>query len=593
MLGYYTSDYSKSNLLKNANISFVPPLTCTYDDTIDDLTYSIRQYKTEALPTWVSISAIGNVSGTTPGIKTDTLYYFYIDSVSLSGTTISTKVTLQVLGWDVENCLYWKPESNSIWVQCISGFQTYNYGTEWLTVVLSGSVQATKSSSQGAAGAVTTVSMVSSMMTFSSPQAIWTMANVYQLLMILPLTRIYMPKDVIDFITGMKISTFNFKFIPTQHIPFVNSVLDNLDFAQSDEYLGRIGLESGSSIVNNISTFGMWGLSVVIHLCILAWLRKCKWEKYAKLRNFKTKIKNFLAFTYYVRSVLESFIILSISNTAEVLNLAKSTNTGSMICSIVIHIFLVTFLVHMLIYWLISRKSDQPQTYFEEYYAGVKPKFLAKSYLLVNTTKKILLITLAIYFNGYDEFIKTLIMAAIQGIYTLYLCIVRPFQKACNNIIEILSEMIYLAICILLVNCNKSSNWNQAGISVFLNLISVNTIGVTFIIMIATGLECRQKICKRKRKVQQVEEEKANEEFPAKPDHSGSVMETEIPSHIPRSENYESRRDNEGIWIDWFRPHIKNSKKVPNSSVRNDTSSVISNRNIMDFINSKNNSSGV
>lgn len=98
MLGYYTSDYSKSNLLKNANISFVPPLTCTYDDTIDDLTYSIRQYKTEALPTWVSISAIGNVSGTTPGIKTDTLYYFYIDSVSLSGTTISTKVTLQVLG---------------------------------------------------------------------------------------------------------------------------------------------------------------------------------------------------------------------------------------------------------------------------------------------------------------------------------------------------------------------------------------------------------------------------------------------------------------------------------------------------------------
>lgn len=136
--------------------------------------------------------------------------------------------------------------------------------------MLSGSVQATKSSSQGAAGAVTTVSMVSSMMTFSSPQAIWTMANVYQLLMILPLTRIYMPKDVIDFITGMKISTFNFKFIPTQHIPFVNSVLDNLDFAQSDEYLGRIGLESGSSIVNNISTFGMWGLSVVIHLCILA-----------------------------------------------------------------------------------------------------------------------------------------------------------------------------------------------------------------------------------------------------------------------------------------------------------------------------------
>ena len=72
---------------------------------------------------------------------------------------------------------------------------------------------------QALMGAAVTMSVVLSMLGVSSPQAVWTMVNHFQLLLLMPMTGAYFPSEIIEYLTGMSISMFNFYFIPFPGLP--------------------------------------------------------------------------------------------------------------------------------------------------------------------------------------------------------------------------------------------------------------------------------------------------------------------------------------------------------------------------------------
>jgi hypothetical protein len=109
---------------------------------------------------------------------------------------------------------------------------------------------ATGTKAVAGAGAVVAVGI--SILNFSSPVAIWSMANQFQLFMLLLLTKTSLPADVRGYITGNKLMSFSFGFLHLDKIPFINVPIEWMDFYQSIDELEEIGIESGSSLKNNI-----------------------------------------------------------------------------------------------------------------------------------------------------------------------------------------------------------------------------------------------------------------------------------------------------------------------------------------------------
>ena len=102
--------------------------------------------------------------------------------------------------------------------------------------------------------------VVTALVESASFSAFWLMLNQLQLTSLLALVGVYIPPEIIERIRGVGFASFLFNFIPIiDFIPdgYLNSWID---YAQADDRLASIGLESGSAFVNAFSLIVIVGL---------------------------------------------------------------------------------------------------------------------------------------------------------------------------------------------------------------------------------------------------------------------------------------------------------------------------------------------
>ena len=116
--------------------------------------------------------------------------------------------------------------------------------------------------------AVIVLAVLVSILNVSSPVSMWFIINQFQMLMLLLLTRAYMPKRVRQYLTDMNAVLFNFNFIPVYRIPMIYDFYLYIKFDHNYDDLKDIGVESGSTVVNNISTVIILILFTIIHIVI-------------------------------------------------------------------------------------------------------------------------------------------------------------------------------------------------------------------------------------------------------------------------------------------------------------------------------------
>lgn len=102
----------------------------------------------------------------------------------------------------------------------------------------------------------------------SSPNALWAIANQLQLLLLLIAMNVYLPKDVVEFITANAFANLSLDFIPFDKIKFINVSIDWFDADHFEPKYENIGHESGSTFVNLISMMSTMLLLGGLHLCI-------------------------------------------------------------------------------------------------------------------------------------------------------------------------------------------------------------------------------------------------------------------------------------------------------------------------------------
>ena len=113
------------------------------------------------------------------------------------------------------------------------------------------------------------IAFVNSIANMASPVGIWSIINQFQMLMLLILTGAFIPTTVKEYLSGMDFVFLNFDFIPFIDVPLISDLYTWMKFGQKNENLKNIGVDSGSTAVNNISFLAIILILAIMHIPII------------------------------------------------------------------------------------------------------------------------------------------------------------------------------------------------------------------------------------------------------------------------------------------------------------------------------------
>ena len=143
---------------------------------------------------------------------------------------------------------------------------TYSQCTITLTNSTSSESQTAQIVSLSSAGVGIGMSLLFSSFSMTTVFLIWAIFSQYRTLIFLILTDAYLPGSVVEYITGMKLFSFNFSFLKISNWPGINLGTNVLNYNQINTQLETIGIESGSSFVNNINILLILLSIILVHI---------------------------------------------------------------------------------------------------------------------------------------------------------------------------------------------------------------------------------------------------------------------------------------------------------------------------------------
>ena len=108
--------------------------------------------------------------------------------------------------------------------------------------------------------------------------------------------------------------------------------------------------------------------------------------------------------------------------------------------------------------------------YLREYFDGLKDGSIHRLGLFFDSIRKILLVTLLIFFEATDKYIRISIFSGIQLIYTIFVIFVKPYELTRDNIREGVSEVMVSTFALALFYFNDLHQMNEIAALVFQRL---------------------------------------------------------------------------------------------------------------------------
>ena len=505
-VNYQTNDESYLYLLESSSYSIVPNLSWSTTGSTSIL-YSLSGYNGGAVPSWVALStSTGAMTISTPTITSSSsdVSFYIVSQIGNPIKNFNKLITLRVNKCSSSNCQSWSTTDSTKWVSCKIGYElssgswvaTSTSTTAITTTVqeVPESVETLGTSSKAVTGSTVVTAVVSNMLSSSSLSSIWSMLNQLQLLFLIPLTQIYLPYSVSEFILGNKFAFSPFEFIPVQKIEYLDDLIDWFNYGQSNSFVSKIGFKSISTFVNEWPFFTSFVIAFLIHLCLyLIVLLTKRWEE-TEYRWLITKVIwwiirkvfEFFTFSYYVRIITEAFQHLLISSITEINNFdSHSTETfASLMVAFGVILFWTTFFLISLVLSLKTiTEDDQNLGKFREYFSGVKNSKSSRIFTPLWIFRRIIFVTLLITLVSKAKIIVMSTVAFLQLLYTIYLIFQRPFDGAKENFIEIMNEIFFWVFIGWLFFFNSESRWTSSITNIYIWILSANN----FMILVVVG----------------------------------------------------------------------------------------------------------
>ena len=323
--------------------------------------------------------------------------------------------------------------------------------------------------------------------------SVWLMINQLQLLLLLLLTQVYMPLNVIDFIVGFKFALISFDFLPFKKAKAGVSVEDLFGYNQANDMLSRLDLDNGSSVVNNFSLFSVFVHVGIVHLLSFGLLKlmkkyedRRKWRRFRNLTIFIcSKLLLILTFGYYVRNILESYQYLLLSCISELYRFNTSSNSSiaSIAFGIIILVWCWLFLTFdVCITYITIKKSEEYKGAFKELYNGLKKRKYARFHSAFELTRRIIYVIIVITLSSSSSTATIVLMSIFQLLYTFHCAISRSFEEKKDCIIEIINEIYLFFYINWLFVFNSRDTWSITSSNAYIGFITANNI-LTFLIV--------------------------------------------------------------------------------------------------------------
>ena len=400
-----TKAESYLSLLENSYIEVSPTLTCSSISSTS-IVYSISSYNGVTAPSWVAIdSSSGLLKISTPNVTSPTSCSFFIDSqVSSVTNPIPKLINLKVTKWLAQNCQKWNSLDSS---KCNSWNSYYYLSNGYWSNEVKSTIKILSITTNSIIAGAAIIVILTSTVHSASFSSLWAIINQLQLFLLLILTRVYLPLDVINFIIGSKIAMFPYDYIPFKKSSYSGSINDLFDSEQNDEILSKIGLDSASSFVNNYSLFSSLLSTALFHLSVIVanillnkWEVKGKWAKpFKTLRWLTQKVFMILTFGYYIRTVIESYQFLLVSSVSEInsFNVKSSSHISSLVVAFMILIvWLIFAVISFALKSAFNPKSESEHNKLGELYAGLRNTVWTRFYLTLQLLRRIIFVSLLI-----------------------------------------------------------------------------------------------------------------------------------------------------------------------------------------------------
>ena len=125
-------------------------------------------------------------------------------------------------------------------------------------------IQNSRTATQIFIGVSMGLAAILSLISMSSLVGVWSMINHFQMLLLLLITGAFIPRIVRQYLIGMNFVLNICGFVPSHKVPLIANLFSWMKFEQYNEDLHDIGVEDGSTVVNNLSS-----LIILLFLIIL------------------------------------------------------------------------------------------------------------------------------------------------------------------------------------------------------------------------------------------------------------------------------------------------------------------------------------
>ena len=458
----------------------------------------ISQSNGSDIPSWIKFDEItSTLKFNTTGISSGSSVTLNIKSTIVEGNKLFTKtVSLLVVGWNVANCNQWLSTNSNSWSVWSDGYKLDNNSSIANNTCGIAHSASTETTSKAIVGAVAGISAAVSVWNLSAPQGLWMTLNQFQLILLLLLTNSQIPTKVVDYLSGMKSTTWSFNIIPFKDIPGISSLINLIDCPLNSSELNYFGLMSGSTLVNNFSL--LWLLMIILWIQGIFLILYHKWRpsivSKPKCSKFWDKLYQLFFFSINIRFLLEANQFMMIWWVYEIKQF--DTSSISKIVSIIISILFLIFWIILLLFSFVESfvKTDESNPdkhlYFKEFISGIKSSRKARLYSFVLLTRRYLFVTYLILGSSLSSIVLVAVMVIIQVAYFTFIVSIRPYEVVKNNAIEIINEAFFLLFLLILTYFNDKNIWSESSSLAFIYMILLNSMIIISIMICKLFLYC-------------------------------------------------------------------------------------------------------
>ncbi|CAI2375785.1 unnamed protein product [Moneuplotes crassus] len=373
----------------------------------------------------------------------------------------------------------------------------------------------------------------------ASRNSILSSINQLQLLILLLLFEIHLPSIVVNYLRSLSSSLIPIS-IDWGSFPGFRIVWKLFDYPQERDDFEMIDISSGSTIINLNTLVGIFVTFLITHLFVATFL-SCNKESQKCCARMARYIKKCLTFEMYFVLVFESFITMCLCSVSEFKSF-RVVGTGaerlSFIFAVVFCILALGIIISATFIWIYNDPEDFDieNAFLGGLFSGLKTTKAGRTQILLFFIRRALLCSMIALLSDISRPIFLGLYLGVNCIHCTIICIIRPFEKVADNILEITNELFYVSFCLFLQWHYLKDQWSNTDEIVYYWCLLSNNI-INILLPISFFLYT---LFTKRYKPKSIKIFTANEETSNKPSHHRGFRLRSVKKHVPAQQIYEN-----------------------------------------------------